>query len=721
MASNIDDNDKKLVEIKKNIDTAYAASLDNIKRYHEFRNFVFRTSISDAQRSILNDLQRPCTEFNILEAYLNRLVGEFALHEPSVNMMPSEGKPIDKPVLDITRGYTKYVLQEADKNSFGNDTYRDSLSGGFSVAKVRPDYIDEMSFQYCIVVERTFDPTLCGFDPMARNKTKSDGNFCFEFFPMLESEFKESYPDFSENKVDYLSDTSGFSWNYVNAGQQKIVMVCDYYAKKKKRVKIYQLSNGNTITKSKYKALQKVWEERQILEQIPQIVGNGRWTEIETICRYVINGQNVLKYEETDFKYLPLVFMDGNSIDLTQTNTNTSFFMTRPYIYHAKGIQDLKNFSGQTLCNFLENITPSKFIVKKEALPQEQDYMNSLNDPQRGSLFVVNAFYENQPGNPIPEPIREVTNVPAPPEVMASFQVTDPTTQMILGSFASNLGQNDRDLSGKAVIETASIGNATAMPYVMGYLAGLTQIATIIVDLIPKYITGKRHLPIIDDKGKKQYARINEKGSPYLDYDEKSIHVNVEAGVNFQVQKNQAVQQIISLTQSNQTLNEFFNSEDGLPILAKNLTIYGADQLEDSIKVFFDKKKQQQQQAMQMQQQAMQQNPQMLRAQAELQKVQMSGQQNQIDNQISIAKLAIEKELADAKLLESESKITQEKINSAVRLEEAQTSIETHALDSAAKMAEIQSRVHNDRLSTIELHHKIKGENHGNEIQTDNQ
>src|SRR5690606_20910453 len=106
-----------------------------------------------------------------------------------------------------------------------------------------------------------------------------------------------------------------------------------------------------------------------------------------------------------------------------------------------------------------------------------------LNDIQRANTVVVNAYSENNPDKPIPEPIREVVNVPAPPEVMGAFQVTDPTTQTILGSFASNLGKNDNDLSGKAVIESASVGNAAAMPYIVGYLQALTQIGNIIVDL----------------------------------------------------------------------------------------------------------------------------------------------------------------------------------------------------------------------------------------------
>jgi hypothetical protein len=241
----------------------------------------------------------------------------------------------------------------------------------------------------------------------------------------------------------------------------------------------------------------------------------------------------------------------------------------------------------------------------------------------------------------------------------------------------------------------------------MGYLAGLTQIANIIVDLIPKYWKGARTMPLKNKKGEQRYQPINSKDAPHLYYEEGAIKVNVDAGINFQVQKNQAVQQIIGLTQAMPKLAEFFNSEEGLPVLIKNLTIYGADNLIDAVGPWLQKQEQMQQQQQQMAQQAQQQQlqamtaPQMMRAQVDSQKIQLQAQelqlgqqQQQFDNQIKIAEMAIEKELADAKLLESEAKISQAQIDSAMRMEEGQTKVEAHALDAAAKIAEIKSREH---------------------------
>lgn len=697
---------EQLERIKKNISTSYSYFKDNFRLFNDFRRYVYKESISEQQKTVLQQLSRPITEFNILEAYVSRLLGEFSQHEPSILVSPAEGVPVSQDVIDFVEGHIRYIIHQSNKDSFSYEAYKDILSGGFSVAKVYTDYSSDMSFDQQINLCRVFDPTLCGFDPMARASHKGDGQYCFEIYPMTAEDFQKEYPDVEINNIGYQRNLEEFNWSYKDQQDAKIILVVDYFEKKKKKTTIVKLADGRSMTQKSYERMQAYWQEQQFIEQIPLVV-QERKTELETICRYRLIEDRILAYDETDYTYLPLVFIDGNSIILTRGTTNQTYQMTRPYIYHAKGAQDMINYSGMTLCNAMENLVQHKFIVMKEAIPQEQDYIEALNDIQKANTIVVNAFYENNPEQPISTPIREVQNVPLPPEVMQSFQFSSAMTQTILGSYASNIGKNDNDLSGKAVIESASVGNSAAMPYVVGYLQALTQCANIIVDLIPKYLIGKRTLPVVNQDGTRKYQKINQDNAPRVEYESKAIRVNVEAGVNFQVQQSRAVEQIIALTSANETLGKFFTSEKGLNILCKNLKIHGADNLEEAVEEFMQLQQQEQQQMMQMQQQQMMQNPMMIRAQADMAKVQQQAQQSQFDNQIQVAKLSIEKELADAKIIESEAKVSQAQIDSAVRLEESNTSRVDHSLDAATKLAEIKSREHMDNLETHRLAHEI--------------
>lgn len=713
---------EQLERIKKNISTSYIYFNENYKRFRDYRRYVFKESLNEQQRGVLQQLNRPVVEFNILEAYISRLLGEFSKHEPGIEVSPAEGIPVDQQVLDVVEGSIRNAIYQANKSGFSYEMYKDILSGGFSVAKIRTDYSSPMSFTQDIFWEREFDPTLCGFDPMARAAHKGDGQYSFALRPYLEEEFHRMYPDVELSRVGYMRDLEEFNWSYKDIQNQKIVLVADYYEKKKRKVKIVKLGNGRVMTLKNYEKLKVYWREQQFIEQLPVIVGEPRMTELEIVCNYKLIEAEILEYRETDYCYLPHVFFDGNSIDLTIGTNNCTYQMTRPYVYHARGVQDMINYAGQTMCNSMENLIQHKFIVMKEAIPQEQDYLDALNDIQRANTVVVNAYSENNPDKPIPNPIREVQNVPLPPEIMASFQVGAPMTQTILGSFASNLGKNDNDLSGKAVIESATVGDAAAMPYVVGFLSGLAQMANIHVDLMPKYIVGERTIPVVDKAGDKEYQKVNSPGNPLINYDERAIKVNIEAGINFQVQKTKAMEQIVGLMQASQEFSQFMNSPAGLPILLDNVECYGADRLKEAANQWLQQQQQMQQQAQQQQMQMMQMDPRFIKAQADVQKVkleemqmQLDAQQQQFDNQIAIAEQAVNKIVADAKVMEAEAKISQAQIDSAVRLEESQTSLETHALDSAAKMAEIESRKHDQVIKTHgaalqerKLEHEIK-------------
>jgi hypothetical protein len=256
------------------------------------------------------------------------------------------------------------------------------------------------------------------------------------------------------------------------------------------------------------------------------------------------------------------------------------------------------------------------------------------------------------------------------------------------------------------------------MPYVVGYLAGINQMANIHVDLTPKYIVGKRKLPTMDTAGDRGYQEVNSEGNPSLDFDNYAMSVCVEAGVNFQVQKNEALQQITSLMQASQEFSAFMNDDETLPILVDNITCYGADRLKEAVPKWVQKKAQMQQQAQQMQQQAMQNDPNLIRAKAEMAKIEQKGQQDQVENQIAIAKLEIEKDLAQAKLIEAESKVTGMHVDQILKMEQEEVSRSNHQIDAAVKIADIEFKEHQKEINShasvlkhVELAHNMKQAN----------
>lgn len=684
----------RLKQLKKSVEEAQEYFGDNVKRYHEFISFVFKSSLSDNEAATLAERGLPTIEFNILEAYISRLRGEFAKQQPSLTVRAADGVPLsmlDKKftaTLEVVEAHLRAIFFDGANDMLEYNIYSDLLAGGFSVMRVYTDYVNEMSFEQNICIERAFDPTLCVFDPLARDSHKGDGRFCAELHPMTREEFEKEFGTKVTENMKFTRSLSGFDWSFQNE-QEEIVLVCDYYEKQNKKETILKLSNGHSVTQREYDEFLEEWEKRGLIEQPPAIVKKRR-TMIEKIVRYRFCESELLDMVETNYKYLPLVFVDGNSVYLKDGGSYTQ--MTRPYVYHAMGIQRLKNLAGQSLGNELENTIQHKFVVALESIPT--DYQTAYQNVQKADALIYNHFLDtNNPTVTLPPP-REIVRTPIPPQITETFRMSDEMTQVILGSYDGAAGQNNGQMSGIAFARSAIQSNNASVPFIVGYIKGLNRVAQIIVDLIPKYYRTPRSLPVLLPDGKREYFEINKKGSLYMNYDPNSLQVKVETGVNFAMQKEIALQTITSLSQASQTFSQFFN-QYGLPVLLDNIDIRGIDDLKEKAQEFQQQLQQQQQvaqkqQMQQMQMQAQQQAMSMQQAQKELQ----SPTQTQIEimalqerAKIDAANLSLKERDSETKFLEVMSKIRNADVENEIRMAEVDAEQARTQIDAAINIS----------------------------------
>src|SRR5271170_6507278 len=159
----LDEHKKQLDTIKENIENSFKYFEHNYKRFNTFKNIVFVSTISAAEESLLNEMNKPKVEFNVLEAYISRLRGQFSKQIPSVKISAKDGKKADKEVIKTVEDHIRYMTYEANKNGTSYDCYTDTLAGGFSAGKVYTEYNGEISFHQDIFLDRCFDPTMTGF------------------------------------------------------------------------------------------------------------------------------------------------------------------------------------------------------------------------------------------------------------------------------------------------------------------------------------------------------------------------------------------------------------------------------------------------------------------------------------------------------------------------------------------------------------------------------
>jgi hypothetical protein len=685
-------NQSRLETIKTNVRRAHDYFRPNYDRFNEFRRFVFESSLTPEEITLLMTLSKPQLEFNILEAYISRLLGEFSKQEPDIMVHADDENNADPMTIEVLEQHLRHTLCDSKNHHTKYEVYKDLLSGGFSGLKVTTDYANPMSFRQVINIDRVYDPTLCGYDQLARLSHKGDGRFWFELFPMEKEDFMEEYPDINIEKLNFRRDFGGFNWSYMNDTTPTLI-VADYYDKKKKEVKILELSNGKTMTVKEYEEMEEKWAD---ITQIPQPIGKMRKTCIETIHRTRCIDNAILEEVDTDFTHSPIIFVDGNSIMIKTPKNGNVHQVTRPYVYHAKGAQRLKNYAGISLANEIENTIQHKFIIKKEALPKEEEWLQPIKDWQKPSNIVVNAFFEQNPEMPIPDPIREIARVPAPPEIGEAFVGSDKLIQNVLGSYDASLGINNNQLSGIAIVEAASQSNATAMPYIVGYLQGYQRAAQVYTDLFPKYCATPRTIPVMDKDGQRSYIKINQKDGVDMFYDSNALNVIVKAGASFQVQKSRTIMMIKEISSISPQFAQFI-ADKGLNFVLDNMEGKGIEQLKSMVDEWQKEMQQQKQIAMQTQMQELQNNPQMVKNQIAMQKLRQDDVKNQSQLMIDMKKL-------QADLMKVSADLEESRAYSAIQLLKTENERFTANNDANLKHKDM---AHRHAKEAVELHHKI--------------
>lgn len=701
-----------IVRISENIKRSMNENFGNISRYNESREFIFKSTLSTKNRNSYSALNMPLLEFNISEAFLSRLRGEFAESEPGVTATIADdvkNTPELEQIRELVEGHLRYIFDEAKQNGVQISIFDEVTSGGFSVAKVYAKYEEGKTFRKKIVWEKCYDSTLTGFDVLARQSSKKDSEYCFELYPYPKDRFESTFNVEIED-VNFSKSQEKFNW-YYKIGDEEIVMVADYYEKKKVKTKIVELSNGQVINKKDH---EKMVEELSLVTlEAPPIIINERELEEDKIVRYQLIGDTILTEEELENENtLGHVFFDGNSVVLNCNGSRTEL-MNRPYLINCIGAQKLYNNLGVALADECQSLSKHKLLIAEESI--SPNYGDHITQPQKYDTLIYKAFYNNDPNKPNPPPV-QMARAAFPPEMFALFQYVPTIFQNILGSYDASLGINNNQLSGVAILQGSIHSSYTAKPFINKYILSLNRIAEIILNLIPKVYVNEMSLPVITKEGENKYQQVNGQGQPSLKYDPSSLKIKVSAGAGFAAQQTQAMTQLIQLSQAMPIFAQFMNTK-GLRILVDNLNIKGADLLKLMADEFMQELEQQKQMAMQQQQaQQGQPNPVMLREQNKQAELQLNAHKVDIQSQIDASKLALEQENLQLKRAELAGKVETEQGYMALEQEKLDAQRASKIIEHTVKEIDQHHRHAKERTQLhhkgVELHHKVSGNPH---------
>ena len=643
---------KDLDNIKKDVKESREYFQENIDRFKREKEFAFYSALKTGDKVTLSTIGQPCIECNFIEAFLSKILGDFSKYEPSIMVSSEYNAVIDPKVIEFTEGRIRHMEDEARRNGVAYGVFQDALCG-YSAWKVSTNYVNPYSFQQDFYLDRVFSPLLVGFDPLARQPHKGDGKYCFELFPKSEEEIIDLYPNIDLRGINYKRGIEGFNWSYVNM-EKKILLLCDYYCKKEKKIKIVKIAQTpmmkqmgipDELPMDKYKIILEKMHEHGIIEQEPQII-DERMTRVPKIVRYRFVENQILEYDDsTVFTELPYIFVDGNSVEIQANDLNEMRQVTRSYFHNATGVQKLANVALQSVGNELENTIQHKLMIAEEGLPDSEEARTALVDFQIPNIVMYKAFLQKEGvkiGDIALPPPQTIVRQPMPPEFLSVLQMSFQLMQSIFGTYDAALGINDNQLSGNAIVKAAMQANAATLPTMVRYMQSLSQVGKVILTSMPKVYVEERTLPVLTKEGKRQERRINGDDLK-LDYNENMVNIKIESGPNSKIMRAETLNGLVALSQANPTFGQFMNSSPMLLEIIKLLDIPNKDEIIKYAEGFV----QQQMKAQQAQQQQQMQNPLLMKAQNEQMDIQREAQKNQVDAMLKAKDMDLKQQAID--------------------------------------------------------------------------
>jgi hypothetical protein len=552
---------------------------ENQVRGKDDMNFVLRDQWSAVERSEFSRLFKPAQTYNKLYDPIKKIAGEQRKNKPDLLVRSLTGKANQKQI-DLRADLVRTISYQSQNDLVYQTAFKQALMMGHGAFEIVLDYETPTSFNQVIRYELVPDVTRTSFDPTALKPHKGDGNFCARQYVYNKQEFYATYPHVM-NPVSYSDPRSllDFQWETRDA-----IVVCKYTRKEWFPIKVLLLTDGTSVTEDMWQNMQKDIEMRRalangsqvvkdlIIKSIPEVHGE-RQSKDYFIRQYMLTQNQIIKFTDWPSKYLPLIFVDGDS------NFINGQQYTRSFIHEAKDAQKFVNYVGSEIAAEIKNRRREQWLgTPDNILGEEQMWRNP--ELQAGILIAK------------PDPKTGAMPQKMPPwelsgTLLSQFQRGCQDIREILG-FSETEQLQGKDISGKARRERKLEGSMSAYVWFDNLNQAIEQGGRVVLDLLP-VISGEheRHMIVSKADGRTDSIVLNkivgqdDDGNPTREntLDDDDYDIEIDTGPSFAVQKDIALEFMQQTLQAQPTVFPLIAD-----LWAKNLDVQFMPQIAERFK-----------------------------------------------------------------------------------------------------------------------------------------
>ena len=484
------DDDKLLDRIRKRMQLCVKRESGNRKAAAEDRKFKAGDQWPADVAAQRNTDKRPCITINQMPTFVNQVVNEQRQNRPSINFSPDGGKA-SKEAAKVFRGLNRKIERDCAADIAYDTAFDDAVTSGWGYWRYLTDWESPDSFFQVIVIKRVRNPFTVYLDPYHQEPDGSDARYAFVTEMVPREDFEEEYPDASP--VPFMEGGAGE--NLKDWSGKDAVRVAEYYEIKIKMRTLVRLDNGHVGWKDELNE-----SVTKAIEAKPAKIVEEREAECPTVKYYKVTGVEVLERSDWLGKWIPIVKVVGNEIDIEGD------VKVGGLIRNAKDAQRMLNYWETKNTEAVALAPNSPWLVEEGQIEGHERQWKSANTKPMPFLSYKATSVA---GRPAPPPQRQpFAGVPA-----GIQQGMENSKQHMMSTtgirFDASKQERMNDESGVAVRELRRSSDIGSYHYIDNLLRSLRHGGRIMMDLIPKIYDERRIVTILREDDGEEVVQLD--------------------------------------------------------------------------------------------------------------------------------------------------------------------------------------------------------------------
>lgn len=510
--------------------------------------------------------ERPCLTINRLPQFCRQVTNELRQNRPGIKVSP-ETEEAAQSTADIFQGLVRHIEQASDADIAYDTAARSAVDHGFGYFRIITEYCDDNSFDQDIKFKRIRNPFKVYFDPSVQAAVYEDANWCILVEDLHQDKFKADYPNSElSNMVDWASvGDSTAQWV-----RGKMVRVAEFYKVVYKNVRRVQLSTGEIVDKSEI----EVDEDKNYILPPGIEVVQERTVKRRKIMWYKTNGYEILDRTEWLGYWIPVVPVLGDESEVDGER------ILEGVVRQAKDPQRMYNYWATAETETIALAPRAPYIGAEGQFEGNETQWKQANIKNFAYLQYKPKSFN---GELAPPPQRNQYEPATAAITNARMQAAD-DLKATTGIYDAALGNRGNERSGKAIMARNNQSQTSNFHYSDNLSRSVRHAGRILVDLIPKIWDTAKVVQIIDGEGKKKAVPINQ---PFMEGGVQKSYmlgkgrygVAIEAGPGYATKRQQAVENMLELTQAFPALVQIAGD-----LMVKNMDWPGSQEVSDRLK-----------------------------------------------------------------------------------------------------------------------------------------